>query len=452
MQFSEAVKLALQSLWANKLRTILTLIGVVMGVASVIMVITLVNGANLYVATKLTDHGADVFTVTRMAGVIFNPQDYFRYQKRKILRFEDYQAVRDGCNECSEVGALLERTTGVVYNGHSTTDTDMRGMTWTMIALNNTNVVIGRGFTPADEEHGTHNVIVGYDIVDNLLGDGDPIGKEIRVNGIPYTIVGVGDRQGKTLGQSQDNWVAVPISTYQQIYGYNDSIDIYARANGDIAAMERAKDEVRVIMRARRHDAPGSDDDFELETNDTYMDIYKQITSIFFTVVVGISSISLVVGGIVIMNIMLVSVTERIVPVHGCGFVRGPDGGRGGRNEHHAGERDGADAGDRGAQGAGRTAARCAAAVSYRERNHGADGRSDRCDLRSGRGQDHYAGDWISDQRAVVERAAGVVHGYGDGRFFWSVSGEEGGKVGPGGGAASGIVRASVQFSVISCQ
>jgi putative ABC transport system permease protein len=187
----------------------------------------------------------------------------------------------------------------------------MRGMTWTMIALNNTNVVIGRGFTPADEEHGTHNVIVGYDIVDNLLGDGDPIGKEIRVNGIPYTIVGVGDRQGKTLGQSQDNWVAVPISTYQQIYGYNDSIDIYARANGDIAAMERAKDEVRVIMRARRHDAPGSDDDFELETNDTYMDIYKQITSIFFTVVVGISSISLVVGGIVIMNIMLVSVTER---------------------------------------------------------------------------------------------------------------------------------------------
>jgi putative ABC transport system permease protein len=121
----------------------------------------------------------------------------------------------------------------------------------------------------------------------------------------------VGDRQGKTLGQSQDNWVAVPISTYQQIYGYNDSIDIYARANGDIAAMERAKDEVRVIMRARRHDAPGSDDDFELETNDTYMDIYKQITSIFFTVVVGISSISLVVGGIVIMNIMLVSVTER---------------------------------------------------------------------------------------------------------------------------------------------
>ena len=98
-------------------------------------------------------------------------------------------------------------------------------------------------------------MIVGYDIMDNLLGDGDPLGKEIRVDGIPYTIIGVGDRQGKTLGQSQDNWVAVPITTYQQTYGYNDSVDIYARANGNAEVMERAKDEVRVLMRSRRHNA-----------------------------------------------------------------------------------------------------------------------------------------------------------------------------------------------------
>jgi len=147
--------------------------------------------------------------------------------------------------------------------------------------------------------------------VDNLLGSGDPIGKEIRVDGIPYTIVGVGDRQGKTLGQSQDNWVAVPLSTYQQTYGYNDSLSIYARAAGDAEAMERAKDEVRVLMRARRHNAVGQPEDFEIETNDTFLDMYKQFSAIFFDVVIGISSISLVVGGIVIMNIMLVSVTER---------------------------------------------------------------------------------------------------------------------------------------------
>jgi putative ABC transport system permease protein len=180
-----------------------------------------------------------------------------------------------------------------------------------MLALNNIDIALGRGFTPADEDHGTHNAIVGYDIIDNLLGDDDPIGKEIRVDGIPYTIVGVGDRQGKTLGQSQDNWVAIPITTYQQTYGYNDSVNIYARAAGNAEVMERAKDEVRVLMRTRRHNAPGVPDDFEIETNDTFLDIWKQISSLFAWVVLGLASIALVVGGVVIMNIMLVSVTER---------------------------------------------------------------------------------------------------------------------------------------------
>jgi putative ABC transport system permease protein len=311
MKLIEAFKLALQSLWGNKLRSILTLIGVVMGVASVIMVITLVNGANKYVSTKLSGYGADVFTVTRMPSVIFTAEEYLNYQKRKIIRIEDYQAVKDACTECSEVGALLSKSTNVAANGHSSNNTSVRGYTWTMLSLNNIDIAIGRGFTPADEDHATKNVIVGYDIVDNLLGDGDPIGKEIRVDGIPYTIVGVGDRQGKTLGQSQDNWVAVPITTYQQIYGYNDSVDIYARTNGNAQEMERAEDSVRVMMRTRRHNAPGAPDDFDLETNDTFLDIWKQISSLFAWVVLGLASIALVVGGVVIMNIMLVSVTER---------------------------------------------------------------------------------------------------------------------------------------------
>jgi len=311
MPLREAFKLALQSLWANKMRTILTLIGVVMGVASVIMVITLVNGANRYVATKLSGYGADVFQVSRQASVTFSPEDYMRYQKRKIVRIEDYQAVRDNCTDCSEVGAMLFKSTNVVANGHSSDNTEVRGGTWTMLSLNNINIAIGRGFTPADDEHGTHDAVVGYDIVDNLLGEGDPIGKEIRVDGIPYTIVGVGERQGKTLGQSQDNWVTIPISTYQQINGYNDSVHIYARAVGGAQAMTQAEDQVRVLMRTRRHDAPGSPDDFEIETNDTFLDIWRQISSLFASVLLGLASIALVVGGVVIMNIMLVSATER---------------------------------------------------------------------------------------------------------------------------------------------
>ncbi len=129
--------------------------------------------------------------------------------------------------------------------------------------------------------------------------------------GIPYTVVGVGDRQGKMLGQSQDNWVAIPVTTYQQTYGYNDSVNVYGRASGSAAAMERAKDEVKVLMRARRHNAVGQPDDFEIETNDTFLDLWKQFFRDLLRRGDRIASISLVVGGIVIMNIMLVSVTER---------------------------------------------------------------------------------------------------------------------------------------------
>jgi putative ABC transport system permease protein len=310
MQFSEAVKLAMQSLWANKLRSILTLIGVVMGVASVIMVITLTNTANDYMGTKITGYGADVFTVDR-AGLVFSAEEYFKFQKRKIIKYEDYEAIRDGCTDCKEVGALLSKTTNVVHGTQSSTDTGVRGYTATMFSLNNINVALGRALTEGDVEHATRTAVVGYDIVDNLLGGGDPIDKEIRVDGEPYTIVGVGERQGKTFGQSQDNWVAIPITAYQHTYGSNDTMTVYARANGDSQAMSRAEDEVRVIMRTRRHDAPGADDSFELQTNDTFLDLWKQISQLFVFIVFALASISLVVGGIVIMNIMLVSVTER---------------------------------------------------------------------------------------------------------------------------------------------
>jgi putative ABC transport system permease protein len=310
MQLREAFKLALQSLWANKLRSILTLIGVVMGVASVIMIITLTNTANDYFGTKLTGYGADVFTIDRSAA-ISSPEEYLRFQKRKILRYDDYKAVRENCTYCKEVGTGLSRTIKVVHDGHSTTDTELRGYADTMFSLNNVNIALGRALTEADVEHASRSVVVGYDVVDDVLGDGDPVGKEVRLEGVPYTVVGVGERQGKTFGQSQDNWVAIPITAYQSTYGSNDSLTIYARANGGAQVMEQAEDQVRVLMRARRHDAPGADDSFELTTNDTFLQIWKQISQLFIFIVFGLASISLVVGGIVIMNIMLVSVTER---------------------------------------------------------------------------------------------------------------------------------------------
>jgi putative ABC transport system permease protein len=311
MELKEAFKIALQSLWANKLRSVLTLIGVVIGVSSVIAVITLTNGVNNYVATKVYGYGADVFTFSKQSPVIFNYEQWQRFQKRKNIKIEDYYAVRDLCKNCPEVGALLNASGKVTATNHSSDNTDIRGWSWNMPAISNLNVVRGRSFIPADDQYASRVAIVGYDIVDKLLPNIDPIGQEVRVDGEPYTVIGVGERQGSTLGQSQDNYVAVPITAYQHTYGTNDSVTIYVKAGSVGPALDRAADEARVLLRSRRHDPAGGEDSFELSTNETFVGLWKSISSTFLFVVIGIAGISLVVGGIVIMNIMLVSVTER---------------------------------------------------------------------------------------------------------------------------------------------
>jgi putative ABC transport system permease protein len=311
MGFREAVKIALQSLWANKMRSILTLIGVVIGVASVIMIVTMINGANKYVATKVYGYGADVFTASKTPQVILSGQEWLRYQKRKNLKMDDYQAVAEQCTECEAVGAEVSTTGSVVSNHQSATGVGIRGWTSGMLSMYNFNIAQGRSFTPTEQQHDAHVAVIGYDIVDNVLGPGDAIGKEIRVDGVPYTVIGVVERQGKTLGQSQDNFVGVPINTYQAVYGSNDSITIYAKSGGVGDKLEMASDQVRAILRARRHDLPGKPDSFTIDTNASFVGLFKSFSQSFFGVAIGISAISLVVGGIVIMNIMLVSVTER---------------------------------------------------------------------------------------------------------------------------------------------
>ena len=311
MEFKEAVKVALQSLWANKLRTVLTLLGVVIGVSSVIAVITLTNGVNKYVATKVYGYGADVFTLSKESPVIFTYEQWQKYQKRKKLELSDYYAILEQCKSCVSVGALLNTNGKVVYGNHSSNNTDIRGWTWNMPAISNINIAQGRSFVPADQQYGSRVAIVGYDIVHDLMPNINPLGQEVRVDGEPYTIIGVGERQGTTLGQSEDNYVAVPITAYQHTYGTNDSVVIYIKAGAVGPQLEHVSDEATVLLRSRRHDAVGQPNSFELSTNQTFVGLWKSFSSTFLFVVIGIAAISLVVGGIVIMNIMLVSVTER---------------------------------------------------------------------------------------------------------------------------------------------
>jgi putative ABC transport system permease protein len=311
MEFKEAVKIALQSLWANKLRSVLTLLGVVIGVTSVIAVVTLVNGANTYVTTKFSSYGADVFTVTKMPQIITSSEAYQRYQKRKNILLPDYQYIKDNCQHCTGIGAMQSTTAKVVRGTESVTDTRIRGYTSQMLLLQNLNIEQGRGFTDIDEEHASHVAIIGTDIQDHLFAGVNPIGQELRVDGMPYTVIGVSEKQGSTFGQSQDNWVGVPLTAYQKTYGTSKTLTVYIKAGAAGKALDDTADEVRVLVRSSRHDAPGQPDSFELDTNNTLVGFFSTITNSFGAVAGGIALISLVVGGIVIMNIMLVSVTER---------------------------------------------------------------------------------------------------------------------------------------------
>ena len=311
MLFSEAIKVALQSLWANKMRTVLTTIGVVISVASLIAVITLGNGAKMFVVKKIANQGSDVMTLQRINPVIFTGEEYLRENKRKNITYEDYEYLERSCTRCLMTGAELS-TSGKVVNGRqSTTNTDINGWTANMGEIENLNVVEGRELTPMDDETGSHNVIVGYDIVDNLLPNENPIGQELRVDGEVYTIVGVGERKGEVFGQSEDNYVDMPLSTYLHTHGEHESLNISAKAGMAPGALDNLIDEVRALMRARRHDRPGDEDSFAILTNETFIGLFNQLTSMFAAVILGIASISLVVGGVVIMNIMLVSVSER---------------------------------------------------------------------------------------------------------------------------------------------
>ncbi len=311
MELSEAVKLALQSLWANKMRSVLTLLGVVIGVASVIMVVTLTNGAKDFVTTKVNTYGASVITVSKMPQTFITMDEYLEFQKRRDITYDDYRAIVDECHICVSVGATRSQSGSVVFGTHSTTDSNIRGYTWTMPSLSNLNIALGRSFTEVEDLHSAHVAIVGADIVNNLLGPGDPLGKEIRVAGTPYTVIGVAEAQGKFLGNSMDNWVAIPLDAYLAQFGAHDTLEIYVDAGGGGEVIDNVMDQLRTIMRIRRHLGPGQQDTFNIDTSATFQNLIGRILSSFGAVVAGVAGISLVIGGIVIMNIMLVSVTER---------------------------------------------------------------------------------------------------------------------------------------------
>jgi len=310
MEFTEAVKIAAASLWAHKLRSVLTLLGVVIGVTSVIAVVSFINGLNSYVSEKIFNLGADVFLVNRGPSIITNIDDFLETQKRKKFTLEDYEAVRDLCQSCADVGATAGQMAEVRYGTNSVTDSRLRAYSFTMPIIADLELHAGRYATHSEQLRAAAVCVIGWDIYENLFPGVDALGKEIRVNNDPCEVVGIGKKLGSALGQSRDNYVILPITTYQKSYGTSQSVRIWGKGR-EADKLDASMDEVRQILRGRRHLKPNDKDDFVIETNASFLSIWASISSAFFGVTVAIASISLFVGGIVIMNIMLVSVTER---------------------------------------------------------------------------------------------------------------------------------------------
>ena len=313
MNSIEAIRIAVQSLWANKLRSVLTLLGVVIGVAAVIAVVTFVEGINTYVAEKIFNLGADVFIIFKVSPAVTNVDHYLEAEKRKDLLMEDYQTVRDACRHCVYVGAAVRNSSGhVKYAEQSITDTTVQGITPSMAPIYDTDLTAGRMLNESDLNNKSPVIVVGTDIVEHLMTGSDPLGKEVRLDGWTYQVIGVGKKKGKTMGQSQDNYVMIPITAYLKQYGvHNQNIRISGKAASAGPPLNVALDEARAALRASRHDRPEADDSFDIETNASLLGVWADFSSTFFIATIGIACISLVVGGIVIMNIMLVTVTER---------------------------------------------------------------------------------------------------------------------------------------------
>jgi putative ABC transport system permease protein len=310
--YLETVKLALEAVWAHKLRSFLTLLGVIFGVATVITVVSLIEGFNTYVDDKISDIGTSSVVIRKFSIDDFKTLDTFQQaQKRnRDIKMEDLDAIREGATLAIRVGAQTGGGVEVTRGNEVLTEVAIAGRTASMADIQRIEPQLGLYFNQDDENRSRMVCFVGADISNRLFPRESPLGKDIKIDGRPFTIVGVSKELGSAFGASRDNFVDIPLSTYQKVYGSRRSISIYAQAatDKDVPALA---DQMRVIMRNRRHLMFSDADNFGLLTAEMISNLRVRIFGTIQMTAIGVTSIALVVGGIVIMNIMLVSVTER---------------------------------------------------------------------------------------------------------------------------------------------
>jgi putative ABC transport system permease protein len=312
MNLIESIKIALAAIGAHKLRSLLTLLGIIIGVATVILVVMAVEGFNSYFNDKVADLGSNAFVVTRFSFAT-TIQEFIESAKRnKNITFEDLEAILNNPRRryVRDAAGGMQTLGPVKYGSQAMEDIAIQGVTANMGEIDNAKVAEGRYISREDEFHSRTTCFIGHAIAKEFFSGVDPIGKEIKIGGLPFRVVGVAEEIGTVLGQQQDNFVVIPISTFRKLYDFGNRI--YIRVSAISADdINNAVDEVRVVLRNRRHLKYSDKDNFGILTPDAINGFRDGVLGTVQLAIIGVASIALIVGGIVIMNIMLVSVTER---------------------------------------------------------------------------------------------------------------------------------------------
>jgi putative ABC transport system permease protein len=306
----EPVGVALETLRAHKMRSFLMLLGIILSVSTLIVVISLISGVNQYISDRVANLGSNVFLLTRFP-LITDVEEFVKANRRnKKVTWEDYEALRENLKLPLRVGVELRVGGKVRAGSQAIDDTNIRGVTANMGEIDPVVPRDGRYISEGDDQSRALVTMIGNDLATKLFPNMDPIGHEILIDGRPFVIVGIAKTIGTAFGQSQDNFAYIPIQTYLKMYGTGDTIWLNIQARGQ-EWMERTQDEARAMMRARRHLSPNEPDNFGIFDQATLMELWKNLTGVIATAMVGIVSVFLVIGGVVIMNVMLATVTER---------------------------------------------------------------------------------------------------------------------------------------------
>jgi putative ABC transport system permease protein len=309
MNLRESAGIALASIRSNKLRSLLTLLGTIIGVTSVIFVVSLVQGLNEFVSNKILQAGSNVFYVDKWG--FFTSQDEWEVRRLwPAVEIDDAEALAAGVPHAAMVVATAGTSEPVRYRTHMMKGVSVNGRGPGYEVIDDLTIASGRHLAADDDQRRRMVCVIGPEVSDELFPGLDPIGRQVRIGPESYQIVGVTQAKGKMLGQSQDRFVTIPIRTFQKWKQERGEIQVAIKAV-DQGSLDTAIQEARNVLRARRHLGPTHRDNFGITTSDTWLDFYHTLTNGIFFLTIGVTAISLIVGGIVIMNIMLVSVTER---------------------------------------------------------------------------------------------------------------------------------------------